>query len=145
VKTVEANVQRRKKTRQGCAHLRVNIRAIVRPWDPERAVRTVGGICQDCGGEVEREITEREIMLGRPQTRMEARVNDTPINRREFYRRPEDRDQFFARVMRDVGQPPFVRSEMARVSGSSTREFSFLPAVVALPGATRSDQMKGTE
>lgn len=68
MKTREANVQRRKKTRQDCAHLRVNIRAIVRPWDPERAVRTVGGSCQDCGGEVEREITDREIMLGGPQS-----------------------------------------------------------------------------
>jgi hypothetical protein len=72
-------------------------------------------------------------------------MNDTPINRREFYRRPEDRDQFFARIMRDVGHPPFVRSEKPRLSGATTREFSFLPAVVALPGATRSDQMKGTK
>jgi hypothetical protein len=68
VKTREANVQRRKKTRQDCAHLRVDIRAIVRPWSEETGSRTVGGQCQQCRQPVEREITEREIILGRPQT-----------------------------------------------------------------------------
>lgn len=51
-----------------CAHLRINIRAILKAWDDSRGCRVLRGSCQDCGQEVEREVTEREIMVGKPQT-----------------------------------------------------------------------------
>lgn len=57
---------------QKCAHLRVNIRAILRPFSPETESRTVSGQCQDCSSEVQREITEREILLGTRQTEWRA-------------------------------------------------------------------------
>lgn len=59
-------------SRNGCAHLRVNVRAIVRAFCPVRDARTVGGNCQDCGAEVQRDITAKEIMLGVRQTEWRA-------------------------------------------------------------------------
>lgn len=62
------NAQRRIKGRPKCVHLRVNIRGIVRAYDPNRRSRTLSGQCQDCMREVQREITELENKLGTRQT-----------------------------------------------------------------------------
>lgn len=49
---------------EGCDHLRVTINAIVRPFDPAKGFRVIGGNCQDCTRDVRRRVTRREIETG---------------------------------------------------------------------------------
>lgn len=51
-----------------CDHLRVDIKAIERPWCPKLKLRVVRGHCRDCTGDVRRAINSDEIKTGIPQT-----------------------------------------------------------------------------
>lgn len=70
-------------------------------------------------------------------------MSDAPINRCEFYRRPEDRDEFFGRILQQVGRPPFARRAPLPprfLSRRAPAQQPYSPAVVRLPAVTRSDQ-----